>query len=310
MKKFKQLLFLAPCLWLLTACGEDQNQTEENSQALASEQLELKLNSIEPMSGQHYEGWAITNQGVLSTGRFNVDASGEIYLVNSLGESQRVIGRDGLATFDFNHSDLSVSTFVLTIEPDGDTDTGPSSIHYVEGDFSNRTTTATIQGAGAIGASFQNSSGEYILATPTNGPTTHNQGIWFLNAGAASLVLPDLNQGFTYEGWVVNTSTGEVISTGTFDRADQADSDGPGATAGPNAAPPFPGQDFINPARILNNGNYVAVISVEPQPDFDPAPFTLKILAHDIANGAAVTTPFAMNNISNEDDISIVATLK
>ena len=88
-----------------------------------------------------------------------------------------------------------------------------------------------------------------------------------------------------------------------------ADSDLGGPTAGPNSTPPFPGQDFINPARILNNGNYRVVISIEPVPDFDPAPFTLKILAHDIDLDQAVETSFGLNNISNEESVYIKATL-
>ena len=203
----------------------------------------------------------------------------------------------------------SINAFVLTIEPDGDTDAGPSAVHYLDGNFVNGKAIAVTSGAGAIGASFLSSLGSYILATPTNGPSTHNQGIWYLNAGNPSLQLPALNTGWAYEGWVVNTATGEVISTGVFTSATGSDSDGAGPTAGPNPAPAFPGQDFITPARILNNGNYRAVISVEPQPDFDPAPFTLKILAHDIPNGAAVTTPLSLNNISNENSISMEATL-
>ena len=309
MKKFKDLVIVASCLGLLSACGDNQNADDDTVRPSSLNQLELKLNSIDPMSGQHYEGWAITSEGVRSTGRFNVNSQGEIFQVDASGNQQDIVGQDGVATFGFDHSGITVSKFVLTIEPDGDTDDGPSSVHYVEGDFFNRRAIATIQNSEAIGASFLNSSGEYILATPSNNSSTNNQGVWFLNAGAPSLDLPVLNTGFTYEGWVVNNSTGEVVSTGTFDRANQADSDGPGATAGPNTTPSFPGQDFINPPKVLNSGNYSTVITVEPRPDFDPAPFTLKILAHEIGLNAADEVPFALNNISNENEISVEATL-
>ncbi len=39
---------------------------------------------------------------------------------------------------------------------------------------------------------------------------------------------------------------------------------------------PLPGQDFIDPARVLTGG--LAVISVEPVPDTSPAPFAIKPL--------------------------------
>ena len=41
-------------------------------------------------------------------------------------------------------------------------------------------------------------------------------------------------------------------------------------------APPFPGQDFIDPATVIVG--MAAVISVEPEDDDSPAPFVLKPL--------------------------------
>jgi len=57
--------------------------------------------------------------------------------------------------------------------------------------------------------------------------------------------------------------------------------------SGPQSAPPFPGEDFLRdaPAGLIfpadiRNGK--AVISVEPDPDDAPGPFTLKPLAEGI----------------------------
>lgn len=308
-----KLCTLGLSIAVLTACGDRLNSaSDESPNALDNQgpQLELKLSGIDPLSGQHYEGWLVNSNGVVSTGRFNLNDSGLIYLVNSSGEMQKMIGQDESASFSFDQPVTNGDLFVLTIEPDGDNDDGPSSVHYVGGSFNNSVALATTDHSSAIGAEFSTSSGSYILATPSNGPSTHNQGIWFLDSGAPSLQIPTLNTGWAYEGWVVNTVTGEAISTGTFSSASGADSDGAGATAGPNAAPPFPGQDFINPARILNDGNYIAVISVEPSPDFDPAPFTLKILKDEIISGAPVTTSTNLDNFSNETEISIEVTAK
>ena len=55
-----------------------------------------------------------------------------------------------------------------------------------------------------------------------------------------------------------------------------ADSDAGGPTAGPRSTPPFPGQDFIMPPVSLIG--YQAVVSIEPDPDDSPGPFTLKPL--------------------------------
>lgn len=304
MNKFaKSVLFLSLAGFLSHCANQEANAGDSNS-ALGQE-LQLKLVGLEPMQGQHYEGWAVGPQGVTSTGRFNLDDLDQIVAVNAEGQSLAVLSDTDSATFAIQDQATAVKTFVLTIEPDGDTDPGPSQVHFLEGVLNNGEGVATLQKVGAIGASFVNAMGSYILATPSNGPTTHNQGIWFVDAGNPSLDFPALNTGFTYEGWIVDTDSGEVLSTGTFDVADQADSDGPGAAAGPNATPSFPGQDYINPARILNDGHHMTVISVEPVPDFDPAPFTLKILRGVIADGAAVTTSFDLENISNEDDIRI-----
>lgn len=81
-----------------------------------------------------------------------------------------------------------------------------------------------------------------------------------------------------YEGWVV--VDGQPVSTGRFSQADRADADGPGAAAGPLGAPPFPGQDFVSPVHGLSGG--AAVISVEPEPDNSPAPFSLMSLSGPI----------------------------
>ena len=306
MKKWNYLLIMSWIL-VLTACSDDQ----QSNPGITGQgnQLQLRLSGLEKMNGQHYEGWAVSTEGVSTTGRFNINDDGDIVAVNVAGDELAVIGSGDTANFALQENPNNLTAFVLTIEPDNDTDPGPSAIHYLEGGFNNGSAMATLQESGAIGASFLNSVGSFILATPTNGPTTHNQGIWYLSSGAPSLTLPTLNNTFTYEGWVVNTATGEVLSTGTFDSASGADSDGAGIAAGPNPAPPFPGQDYITPARFLNNGNYMAVISVEPVPDFDPAPFALKILALPIANGEAVTTDLPMNNISNENDIFIEASV-
>ena len=85
------------------------------------------------------------------------------------------------------------------------------------------------------------------------------------------------------------------VSTGRFTSADGADSDDAGPTSGADAGPPFPGQDFIDPAVSI--AGFAAVISVEPDPDDSPAPFALKPLVDtDIEDvGAGVLQDMASN---------------
>lgn len=71
--------------------------------------------------------------------------------------------------------------------------------------------------------------------------------------------------GWVYEGWVAGPDG--PVSTGRFKLPNETDSDGAGPMAGAVAAPPFPGQDFVNPA-----------ISIEPDPDNRAVPFALEAL--------------------------------
>lgn len=302
-------LMCLPLFGAIAACSSSNPADTINNNGALGQQVQLKLTGIEPMSGQHYEGWILGSGGVTSTGRFNVEGDG-IVAVDADGEVLASLSDSDTASFAVQEPMDSVTAFVLTIEPNGDSDPGPSTVHFLEGSLNNGIGVAKLQEAGAIGVSFLEATGQYLLATPSNGPATHNQGIWYVAGGAPALNLPELNQGFTYEGWIVDTSTGEAISTGTFDAVNLADSDGGGSSAGPNPTPAFPGQDFINPARVLNDGVHMAVISVEPVPDFDPAPFAIKILSGLIAQDAAVTTNFDLSNISNEESIQIEITLK
>ncbi len=216
--------------------------------------------------GWVYEGWLIDNGSAVTAGRFTVDADGNA----------------SIDSFDALVSDVdNIEAYVLTIEPDPDLDPAPSATHVLAGTFDDKVATLTAGHPAALGDDFTSAAGDYILAVPTSSGddgATHVNGIWWLDpAGGpgASLDLPTLPAGWAYEGWVVGTDG--PVSTGTFTDVAAADSDAGGPNAGPNAAPPFPGQDFINPPTDLTSG-YAAVISIEPSPDNSPAPFTFKPL--------------------------------
>ena len=66
------------------------------------------------------------------------------------------------------------------------------------------------------------------------------------------------------------------LDTTRFTQVTGADSDAGGPARGPDGTPPFPGQEFITPSVSLIGDQ--AVISIEPEPDNRPAPFTLKPL--------------------------------
>jgi hypothetical protein len=66
---------------------------------------------------------------------------------------------------------------------------------------------------------------------------------------------------------------------------------------GPDAAPPFPGQDFIDPPVVLTV-DHAAVISVEPDPDDGAAPFALKPLIDATIEAVAAPDTQDMTNMA------------
>ena len=262
-------------VFALSACGGSD----------ADPQLEFTLEGLENLGPTAvYEGWLMVDGAPVSTGRFSVDSQ----------------GRASASTFRVTDAQAERATaFVLTIEPAQGDDPAPASTHLLAGDFSGaeRRAALAISHSAALGTSFASARGNFFLATPTSESTADEaQGLWWVQvvngAPQAGLTLPQLPAGWVYEGWVV--VNGMPVSTGRFSDAARADSDGPGSSAGPLGAPPFPGQDFINPALSLPGG--MAVISVEPEPDNSAAPFTLKPLAGPIAAGTGPTMPQSVPN--------------
>ena len=103
-------------------------------------------------------------------------------------------------------------------------------------------------------------------------------------------MLPQLPDGWKYEGWVV--IDGQPVTTGTFTNTMATDDAAPfsGSIALPDVNGMdgfFPGEDFLMNAPAGLNfptdiAGGIAVISVEPYPDNSPNPFTLKPLMNNI----------------------------
>lgn len=266
MKKVLNLAIAIIIAVFFVACSEDDNTPTVGS-------LTLNLDGLEELGTDYvYEGWLIVNGNPVSTGVFS-----------SVTFPQ---------SFDVDLTDLnSATTFVLSIEPAGETGTAaltPADTKILAGDFSGKSAAVTSNG---IVGDFSNSWGKYILATPTDTDNTNeSSGVWFLdNSNAppavAGLSLPTLSAGWKYEGWVVLNGT--PVSTGTFLTPNGADDNAAtspykGATSN---GPGFPGEDYLNGSAAGINfptdlKGATVVVSVEPYPDNSPAPFTLKPLAH------------------------------
>lgn len=283
MKKQFLILFIAMSI-IFVSCNDDDDDGPQ------TKNMTLTISGLENLGADFvYEGWIIVNGAAKTTGRFTVNNSGDL--------SQ--------SSFSLNRDDLdAATTFILTIEPANGDDPSPSKTHIIAGDFSGTTGQLSISHGAALGNDFMNSSGKYILATPTNGPDTdENSGIWFLDLSsgmpAIGLNLPSLPDGWKYEGWAVS---GQPITSGKFTAVDMVDEfdDFSGTMAGP----PFPGEDYLinAPSGIsfpLDLSGGKAVISIEPDPDNSPAPFLLKPLVGDIPMNALDHTTYNLGQNLN-----------
>lgn len=261
------LTLLTVLLVFFSACDEKED-------ADPMKNLSLNISDLEDLGSEAmYEGWLIVNGAPVTTGTFSVDGSGNL----------------SKTSFTVNATDLDdASTFVLTIEPVPDNSASPSDVHILAGDFSGNNASLTVGHGAALGDDFSSSAGKYILATPTDGPETNeNSGIWFLDLGsgtpAVGLDLPMLPAGWKYEGWTV--IDGQPVTSGTFTAVAEVDDDDPFSQS--MDGPPFPGEDYLlnAPSGLtfptdLSEGT--AVISIEPDPDNSPNPFTLKPLVGSI----------------------------
>jgi hypothetical protein len=283
------MIILVLSAFMFFGCSKDETPTQ--SQPTTST-LKLNISGLGDLgSSAKYEGWIIVNSSPVSTGTFTVDANGTLSQTN----------------FDVDATNLANATaFVLTIEPNPDSDPNPSQTHILAGSFSGNTSSLSISNSAALGDDFTSATGTFILATPTDGAMTNeNSGIWFLDLGTGSpaqgLFLPTLPAGWKYEGWAVINGT--PVTTGKFTSPTAADEADPYSSTQPG--PPFPGEDFLinAPSGLtfptdISGGK--AVITIEPDPDNSTSPFTLKPLVGDIPMNATDHTNYSMStNVSS-----------
>lgn len=255
--------------FLAISCNNDDDNTPTNTNLI------LNLDGLEDLGSDFvYEGWIIVDGAPVSTGVFTSVIFPQTFSVNAtqLGEATK---------------------FVLSIEPAVDNDPTPAATKILAGDFSGNS--ANVNSNGLVG-DFSASTGKYILATPTDTDDSNEaSGVWFLDNSSGSAVagldLPTLGNGWKYEGWAV--MDGQPVSTGTFISAANADDNASTSPYKGDAGngPPFPGEDYLQNAPSglsfpTDLKGATIVISVEPSPDNNPAPFTFKPLAHMVPANA------------------------
>jgi hypothetical protein len=218
-------------------------------------ELTLNFTNLADPGNEHYEGWLIIDGSPVSTGKFTVDASGNI--LDLEGNSMDKFSLKGL--------DLDMATdFVLSLEPQGDTDSIPASIKPLAGTLNTEKDSASL--TYNIGVDLSTVAGEYILATPTDDAAADDYylDLEFIN-------LANLSSGH-YEGWLI--VSGSPISTGKFGISDTGDI--LDHSSGQIMTDPF----FIADLDIANLEKFV--LSIEPEGDTDSVPGTVKPMAGDV----------------------------
>lgn len=257
--------------------------------------LVLDLIGAEPLANDfHYEGWAIIDGEAKSTGKFNVDTLGNLI------DTEGAVIANG--EFDVGFDLKKAYTINITIEPAGDTNQSPSRVRFMGGHVSNYNANLIVYIMQVLYSDILYSWGNYILATPTNGDTTNElSGVWFINMRGDppfdGLALPTIGPGWKYEGWVI--INGQPVTSGKFTHTDMSDESAP--YSGPQSGPPFPGEDYLEnaPAGLTfptDLSGCTVVISVEPDPDDGPGPFSIKPLIHQIPDPAIDHQTYDMIN--------------
>ncbi len=223
MRKLSLLFGVLIGIFMASCSNDDYDKPK-----FTTENMKLEISGLKNIGDTGvYEGWLITPEGPVSTGRFSVDDDGklsqEIFLV-------------GTNTVN------NATKFVLTIEPGEDENREPSATKILSGDFSNKTADLSTE-ANISENDFSDITGKFILSTPStsNDTSDESKGVWFVDNSNASLKLPELKDGWIYEGWVIIQD--EAVSTGKFPKVNDADYRN--KYQGPDKLPPFPGEDFV-----------------------------------------------------------------
>lgn len=241
----------------------------------------LETTGLPELESGNYELWLVLDNELMSVGTFG-----------SPEDFSTTIGRE-LAG--------EAAAAVVTIEVDDDP--APSSTAVLAGDLTDGVGDLTVDHLRALGVDFSQASGQYILATPTDGRQSganERSGIWWtLTPRAQSLFLPELTAGWVYEGWQL--IDGVPVTTGTFtDPFGQPDDEAP--YSGPEEGPPLVGEDFLVnapegltfPTDLRDTGVF---ISVEPSPDTGPGPFPITPLRGTVPSDAVDHAEYAVETL-------------
>lgn len=174
----------------------------------------------------------LENRDVVGLGPFNVNSDGRP--VNIFGD---VIDR-----FTADTNLFSAVSVLITIAPAGLPGATPGQAAILQGPFLDGVAELRVPAPLLVGGA----SGSYRVFTPTDGPdTAEGSGVWSMDVdGGPLLVLPPLNNIYAWEHYMI--IDGRTLSMGRFNSPILPDFINP--FSGPQPAPPFPGEDFLENA--------------------------------------------------------------
>jgi len=234
----------------LAACGGGSEPTATTVASGATLSLSVTgLLPIDPVAGGHYQAWVVDRSGTIT----------------SLGEV------DPRAASSFTNPAADVTSFLVTYEPRGDTDPGPSQQRLLAGRFQNGKALLAIEGVvTANNTALREKPGQFTMFSPSdnakNGyPSSEESGVWLFNMAPRDtpqndmwVRLTQLQPGWTYEGWMVRDidtpnavwlSYGKFLpdATGTVNsRDDTGWGEFSGVTDYLTGEEEFPGDDWIS----------------------------------------------------------------
>lgn len=299
-------LLLNVCLFLVLFGCEKTELLSPSSQVT---NIELEMSGLNDLGDVFwYELWLTWQEGESnlskSLGVFRIDGQGQC-LPNrfnvKLGDLQRAVA------------------FFITIEEDDlpglrllentpgviDTLSGPGPYKILAAKFITNKAHYSIGDEYLLNFDFASARGTYLLnAVSVEQTSPSASGIWFINKDEqgqliAGLDLPDLPAGWSYQGWVVinsvSLSTGKFISNKGTDQTATYYNSAQGGY-------PFPGEDFItNPPQGLSfpldlSGKEIYITLHPPLPENCPAPYSAKLFAATVPNGAQRMVVYELEN--------------
>lgn len=326
MKKLLYIGYLLILIIVAIACENTKliNPTDQVSK------IDLQVTGLNTLGDSAwYECWIMWTEGegdniknIYESIGLLTDYNGEVHSRSAnvnLGYIQRMINL--IITIE---EDIVPGYRVIVTPTSTDSAKGPSSYKIIAGKVTANSSKFNVGNDLILDFDFEKSQAKYILDTPTD--TLNNnpkRGIWFLNLDTtisdiedssgtvigtdttisqeSGLDLPELPNGWIYEGWIIMNS--DTVSIGTFVEpygADDSSKYGAGTAGGYN----FPGEDFIEnpPPGIIFptdlSGKQIFITIDAPHPATSYTPFRLIPYISTVPMNCESKTNYSMQNNS------------